>query len=427
MEYKVGWENFEDRPKKKYGWFFHEKELKAIIDETNPKIILELGAQYGHLSLWLSKNTNKQVHIFSADTWENTGREDYYSSNADRKMIENHDLYQTFMANLIGEREKVSPVHMPPSEVLCWLKTRKKYPDLIYIDCNYELNVRDTLAKCCGNFPNATIAGDNFSGKQKIIESVALQYKRTLNNENEFWSFFPTQKEMQQEKSLLRLFLKSKDNPPPTIAKYPGKLDFFFANLPIESRQHIKVDEQAMYSITEHKSADAISKYILNLPGITKESIVSDLMACIGGNTSSFARHFSHVNSVELNNERFNMLKNNVVDVMGLNNITFIKGDLVKEVLKLKQDVIFIDPGWGGLDYKKSEFIDLFINKIPLSTIVKDLLNHAKYVVIKIPTNFDRKSFESDMKACATITYETKNLKRMEIAIVKPLAKSKNN
>lgn len=427
MESKVGWENFENRPKKKYGWFFHEKELKAIINETNPKIILELGAQYGHLSLWLAKNTNKEVHIFSADTWENYGREDYYSSNADRNMIENYDLYQTFMANLVEEREKVSPVHMPSIEALYWLKTRKKYPDLIYVDCNYELNVQETLAKCCSEFPAATIVGDNFSGKRKIIESVALQHERTLNNESEFWSFSAGQNKKQQEKSLLRLFLKSKTNPPATIAKYPSKLDYFFSNIPINLRQQLHADEQALYSITEHNSAEAISKYILDLPGITKESTISDLMACVGGNTSNFAKHFSHVNAVELDDNRFNMLKNNVSVIVKNNNVSFIKGDLTKEVPKLKQDVIFIDPEWGGMNYNQSEHLELFINNVPLFVVVKDLLKHSKYVVIKIPTIFDRISFENNMKACATITYETKNLKRMEIAIVKPLAKSKNN
>lgn len=213
MEYKVGWDNFEDRPKKSYGWFFHEKELKTIINEINPKIILELGAQYGHLSLWLAKNTNKEVHIFSADNWENSGRNDYYSSSADREMIENYDLKQTFMANLIDERERVTPMHMFSEEALDWLKTRKKHPDLIYIDCNYELNVRDALVKCCGNFPNAVVAGDNFSGRQQIIESVMNQHGRKLKHDTgEFWSFSTMQGEEAQEKSLLRLFLKSKNN-----------------------------------------------------------------------------------------------------------------------------------------------------------------------------------------------------------------------
>lgn len=124
-----------------------------------------------------------------------------------------------------------------------------------------------------------------------------------------------------------------------------------------------------MFSITDCRSAEKMSKILLNLPGISKESTITDMTSCVGGNVISFSRFFKEVNAIEIDPLRFSFLKHNTEEVVGAKNVNFINGNAVELLLgntsetneagasggggvSLKQDILFMDPPWGGLDYK---------------------------------------------------------------------------
>ena len=199
-----------------------------------------------------------------------------------------------------------------------------------------------------------------------------------------------------------------------------NKLHFYFRNIPKNARLRLEADEEALYSITECGSAQTMTNYILDLPGITKNSTITDLTACVGGNTASFARYFSHVNAVEKDETRCGMLCNNMFNVMNLENIAIINGDLVEEIHRIEQDVIFIDPPWGGPNYKNQKYLRLFINEIPLSSVILDMLGRARYIVIKLPCNFDCREFNNALKSCARVCYRNKDLRNMKLVIIEP-------
>jgi len=69
----------------------------------------------------------------------------------------------------------------------------------------------------------------------------------------------------------------------------------------------IQMDSVSEYSITDAKTA---SHQTIILKSFTPtDSIITDGTACVGGNAISFARSFRKVNAVELNPERFAMLR----------------------------------------------------------------------------------------------------------------------
>ena len=74
-----------------------------------------------------------------------------------------------------------------------------------------------------------------------------------------------------------------------------------------EERAEFEHDETAMYSVTDARTADRISKLVQDLGC---DDIV-DGCACVGGNTLSFGRHFKKVTAIELDKTRFAMLEHN--------------------------------------------------------------------------------------------------------------------
>ena len=164
----------------------------------------------------------------------------------------------------------------------------------------------------------------------------------------------------------------------------------------------VKVSKIGDYSITRPQFADNIStliksKFII-LAKNGKESkeskengSITDATAGMGGNTLSFAKHFAVVNSVEYDPYHCDFLKNNV-KVYGYSSKVDVYCESYLDIGdKLKQDIIFFDPPWGGEDYMKRKMIDLFIGDVNVVDIIEKRLRNgeAKLVALKAPRNFD--------------------------------------
>jgi hypothetical protein len=145
--------------------------------------------------------------------------------------------------------------------------------------------------------------------------------------------------------------------------------------------------------------------YILNQnkPRINPNDLtITDTTANIGGNTLGFSFAFKKVNSVEFNSILFEGLENNC-KLYKCNNINFYLNDCLEIVPKLKQDVIFFDPPWGGPSYKNHPSLDLFLNNKNIFDIIKEWKEQklARIYVLKTPFNFNldpfinEKSFEN--------------------------------
>jgi len=102
------------------------------------------------------------------------------------------------------------------------------------------------------------------------------------------------------------------------------------------------MDSVSKYSVTDAKTADHHTAVMraFSFPN----SVITDGTACVGGNAISFARYFRKVIVVEMNPDRFVMLQNNC-SVLGIcNKMAFMTGDYTRIHLRLKQDIVFLDP-----------------------------------------------------------------------------------
>lgn len=169
-----------------------------------------------------------------------------------------------------------------------------------------------------------------------------------------------------------------------------GKINYLFSNLSPQLRSKIQFDDEALFSITENNVAKDISLIIVNLPGVNKNSTITDITACVGGNTISFSKFFKNVIAIEIDDTRFSMLKNNI-NVLNINNTKLIHGDAVSVLNTdtITQDVIFLDPPWGGPGYKSEKHLHMYLGKTDVQDFIADtLLGSAKWVVMKAPNNY---------------------------------------
>lgn len=150
----------------------------------------------------------------------------------------------------------------------------------------------------------------------------------------------------------------------------------------------LKLSNIGIYSMTRYEMANKICKIITKLMN-TKKLVITDALANIGGMTTLLAKDFEHINACEIINLHADIIKNNL-KVYGYDNkVNIINDDYFNVMYKLKQDIIFFDPPWGGPNYKeKEDGVILHINNVNIWCIINSLLKYAKYLLVLIPYNF---------------------------------------
>lgn len=172
-------------------------------------------------------------------------------------------------------------------------------------------------------------------------------------------------------------------------------------SLPIENLQYLfegrekflrrlKMDSVAVYSMTPLEESKRIAEIILSY--VSKRGVITDMTACVGGDTIRFSKVFRHVNAIELSAERCNFLKHNV-ETYNCHNVSIFQGNSLEKIHELKQDVIYLDPPWGGKKYKYKKKINLYLSTTPMWNICNNLNKLSKIIVLKVPLNFNEEYF----------------------------------
>lgn len=184
--------------------------------------------------------------------------------------------------------------------------------------------------------------------------------------------------------------------------------NIFFPDM---QNKHILMDDVAKYSITLPEKADMITEiirknYQLIFPTDNlDELIITDAMACIGGNTLSFSKCFKEVNANEINTTRFQYLVHNMKEYERTN-ISFYNDNYLNIIHKLKQHIVFIDPPWGGPIYKSQYKMDIMIQydeeanqpvkEVKLDEIIDNIFSDemTKMIIYKLPINHNIDNFK---------------------------------
>ena len=169
----------------------------------------------------------------------------------------------------------------------------------------------------------------------------------------------------------------------------------------IKNNQKLKITNIGRYSITKPLHANWIKSIVINFfknKNInTKILNIIDSTACIGGDSLSFSKYFQEVLSIEKDKTHFQILENNI-KICEVENIKTLHHDFISYIKKQKlyksYQILFIDPPWGGPEYKNSEKLDLFLHdtnniKINIKTLINSYIDKFKYIILKCPINFN--------------------------------------
>lgn len=145
----------------------------------------------------------------------------------------------------------------------------------------------------------------------------------------------------------------------------------------------IKFTEEGTYSISSPAEASEIS---LLIKKYCSGKTITDGTANMGGNVLSFSYLFNDVNAIELNEENFNVMKNNLKQYKR-KNINYCLGDSLEIIPTLKQDIIFFDPPWGGKNYKKHKQLNITLGGKTLQELIEIFSKYCSCIVFKLPRN----------------------------------------
>mmetsp|Transcript_7129 Transcript_7129/g.10620 ORF Transcript_7129/g.10620 Transcript_7129/m.10620 type:complete len:270 (-) Transcript_7129:246-1055(-) len=167
--------------------------------------------------------------------------------------------------------------------------------------------------------------------------------------------------------------------------------DYLFNGIDKNIRMGIRMDTVASFSVTESRMADRMTETIMRYVPYGKDTIIFDGMSCVGGNTISFAKYFNRVLSNEFDKSRYDMLIHNVRDVIGLDNVVYFNDSILTLALTQSYDVLFLDPEWGGPDYKHKKNLRLHIGDEPVEDFCSRVLQgtSVSMIALKLPVNYD--------------------------------------
>tara|TARA_E500000178_G_C17032995_1_gene761625 strand:+ start:2738 stop:3508 length:771 start_codon:yes stop_codon:yes gene_type:complete len=151
------------------------------------------------------------------------------------------------------------------------------------------------------------------------------------------------------------------------------------------------------YSIFLPKYANSMAKVLRSYFPDNEKVTITDATSNMGGAVLGFCRYFDKVNAVEIVDLHCDILKNNMKLYKVDDQVNIICDDYIDVYKNTKQDIIFFDPPWGGVDYKSKVIFNLDLDAIPIDKIFKELLQikNAKYLAMRLPFNYDFKKLFS--------------------------------
>lgn len=184
-------------------------------------------------------------------------------------------------------------------------------------------------------------------------------------------------------------------------------LDYIFPDSPNVDKNKLQLTNVSLYSVAGKKYAKQLCDIIYKEIG-TYNITITDMTSNVGSESIALALVFKKVNAIEIDKLTYELLNNNV-SVYKLDNIETYNGDSSKIIKELKQDVLYMDPPWGGLDYYKKEQMDMFLGDKNIIDIIIYNIKKVKSIVVRLPPNYNYKTILSNSKINKCTVYNIHN------------------
>ncbi|XP_058830544.1 trimethylguanosine synthase-like [Topomyia yanbarensis] len=233
-----------------------------------------------------------------------------------------------------------------------------------------------------------------------VLEYSQLQGKESQDEENENddehkveenppseeaaddFSFIPGPAKKEKKKKRKPKFVASL---PPEIANDKSLLKYWYKRFSLFSLfdAGIKLDRESWFSVTPEKVASHTAERC-------RSDLIVDAFCGCGGNTIQLAFTCNRVIAIDIDPKKIEMAKHNATVYGVADRIEFITGDFLQLADRLRADVIFLSPPWGGPGYLKDEVYDLESSLIPVPAT--ELMSKARQVSPNIAIYLPRNS-----------------------------------
>jgi predicted O-methyltransferase YrrM len=166
--------------------FCNANGLKSLLEQVNPKIVIEVGSWLGASAIFMAEKTASSTKLYTIDTW--LGSPELQQNPEFAQLLP--DLYQQFLSNVIHANmfNKIIPIRMSSLEAATALNVKA---DLIYIDADHatESVVADILAWWPHLVADGVLCGDDWGWEsvRKALEIVTPQLNLIIKHEDNFW------------------------------------------------------------------------------------------------------------------------------------------------------------------------------------------------------------------------------------------------
>uniref|UniRef100_A0A3B4X6J0 Trimethylguanosine synthase n=1 Tax=Seriola lalandi dorsalis TaxID=1841481 RepID=A0A3B4X6J0_SERLL len=139
----------------------------------------------------------------------------------------------------------------------------------------------------------------------------------------------------------------------PELAKYWAQRYRLFSRFD----EGIRLDREGWFSVTPERIAEHIALRVEH--SFCGCQLVIDAFCGVGGNAIQFALTGKRVLAVDIDPVRLDLARHNAAVYGVADQIEFLQGDFLQLASRLRGDVVFLSPPWGGPDYLTAEVFDI--------------------------------------------------------------------
>jgi 16S rRNA G966 N2-methylase RsmD len=176
--------------------------------------------------------------------------------------------------------------------------------------------------------------------------------------------------------------------------------------------EKIQITKECLFSTTNNSHSTYI-KDLINLFYTSDEHknlTITDATSCSGGTFMGLVQQVKKINAIELNSDHVALMKHNlkIVFPQAYKKINIVNANYLNVWNTVgPQNVIIIDPPWGGMDYKKQKNLKLYLKdkdgiKVELMDIIEMIMKKSEVLIIRVPYNYDKSRFHK-LKCCSFV------------------------
>ncbi|KAM3605361.1 uncharacterized protein V6R79_024457 [Siganus canaliculatus] len=139
----------------------------------------------------------------------------------------------------------------------------------------------------------------------------------------------------------------------PELAKYWAQRYRLFSRFD----EGIRLDREGWFSVTPERIAEHIAIKVQQ--SFPDSELVIDAFCGVGGNAIQFAVTGKRVLAIDIDPVRLDLARHNAAVYGVADRIDFVQGNFLHLAPRLRADVVFLAPPWGGPDYLTAEVFNI--------------------------------------------------------------------